>query len=178
MRLTLQGYSFKKEFICMKFQISLILKRLSNEVVNRTLGNMIRCLCGENPMLWDVSLAQAEFSYNSAVHSLTGFSPFNVVYKTLPRQMVDMVDLPGKKNIQANKMGEEVQATHKVVRAKFTKSIAKYKVDADKHRRIKLFKAGYEAMVFLQKVVIANITIFNLHSLVCFVDGKHVTYNI
>ena len=98
------------------------------EVVNRTLGNMIRCLCGEKPKLWDVSLAQAEFAYNSAVHSSTGFSPFDVVYKTSPRQVVDLVDLPGKKNVQVNKMVEEVQATHEVVRAKIAESNAKYKV--------------------------------------------------
>ena len=121
------------------------------EVVNRTLGNMIRCLCGEKPKLWDVSLAQAEFAYNSAVHSSTGFSPFDVVYKTSPRQVVDLVDLPGKKNVQANKMVEEVQATHEVVRAKIAESNAKYKAAADKHRRIKLFKIGDEVMVFLRK---------------------------
>ncbi|GJU67611.1 transposon ty3-I gag-pol polyprotein [Tanacetum coccineum] len=97
------------------------------EVVNRTLGNMIRCLCGEKPKLWDVSLAQAEFAYNSAVHSSTGFSPFEVVYKTSPRHVVDLVDLPGKKNIQANRMVEEVQATHEVVRANITEANAKYK---------------------------------------------------
>nr|GFA09370.1 putative nucleotidyltransferase, ribonuclease H [Tanacetum cinerariifolium] len=83
-----------------------------NKVVNLTLGNMIRCLCGKKPKLWDVSLAQAEFAYNSAVHNFTGFVPFQVVYKTSPRHMVDLVDLPGKKYVQANRMVEEVQATH------------------------------------------------------------------
>ncbi|GJW75994.1 RNA-directed DNA polymerase [Tanacetum coccineum] len=97
------------------------------DIVNRTLGNMTRCLCGEKPKLWDVSLAQAEFAYNSAVHSSTGFSPFEVVYKTSPRHVVDFVDLPGKKNIQANRMVEE-------------------------HRRKKLFQVGGEVMVFLCKV--------------------------
>ncbi|GJX34089.1 transposon ty3-I gag-pol polyprotein, partial [Tanacetum coccineum] len=67
------------------------------------------------PKLWDVSLAQAEFAYNSAVHSSTGFLPFEVMYKTSPRYVVDLVDLPGKKNVQANRMVEEVQATHEVV---------------------------------------------------------------
>ncbi|GJZ09314.1 RNA-directed DNA polymerase [Tanacetum coccineum] len=95
------------------------------EVVNRTLGNMIRCLCGEKPKLWDVSLAQAEFAYN--------------------------IDLPGKKNIQANRMVEEVQATHEVMRANITEAIAKYKIAADKHRRKKMFQVGDEVMVFLRK---------------------------
>ncbi|GKA22794.1 putative nucleotidyltransferase, ribonuclease H [Tanacetum coccineum] len=110
------------------------------ELVNRTLGNMICCLCWEKPKLWDVSFAHAKFSYNSAVHSSTGFSPFKVVYKTYPRHVVDLVDLPGKKNVQANRMVEEVQATHEVVRANITEANAKYKIAADKHRRKKLFQ--------------------------------------
>ncbi|GKA29603.1 RNA-directed DNA polymerase [Tanacetum coccineum] len=121
------------------------------DIVSRTLENMIRCLCGEKPKLWDVSLAQAEFAYNSAVHSSTGFSPFEVVYKTSPRHVVDLVDLPGKKNIQANRMVEEVQATHEVVRANITEANVKYKIVADKHRRKKLFQVGDEVMVFLRK---------------------------
>ncbi|GJW76183.1 putative nucleotidyltransferase, ribonuclease H [Tanacetum coccineum] len=94
---------------------------------------------------------RAEFAYNSAVHSSTGFSPFEVVYKTSPRHVVDLVDLPGKKNVQANRMVEEVQATHEVVRANITKANAKYKIAADKHRRVKLFQVGDEVMVFLRK---------------------------
>ncbi|GJT03776.1 RNA-directed DNA polymerase [Tanacetum coccineum] len=121
------------------------------KAVNRTLGNMIRCLCGEKPKLWDVSLAQAEFAYNSAVHSSTGFSPFEVVYKTSLRHVVDLVDLPGKKNVQANRMVKEVQDTHEVVRANITEANARYKIAADKQRRKKLFQMGDEVMVFLRK---------------------------
>ncbi|GKF16896.1 hypothetical protein Tco_0061814 [Tanacetum coccineum] len=64
---------------------------------------------------------------------------------------MDLVDLPGKKNIQANRMVKEVQATHEVVRANITETNDKYKIAADKHRRKKLFQAGDEVMVFFRK---------------------------
>nr|GEU79611.1 transposon Ty3-I Gag-Pol polyprotein [Tanacetum cinerariifolium] len=72
------------------------------------------------------------------------FSPFKVVYKTSPRHVVDLVNLLGKKNIQANRMVEEIQATHEVVRANITEANAKYKITADKHHRKKLFQVGNE----------------------------------
>nr|GEZ58848.1 kanadaptin-like protein [Tanacetum cinerariifolium] len=85
------------------------------KVVNHTLGNMIRCLCGKKPKHWHVSLAQDKFALNNAVHSSTGFSPFEVVYKASPRHVVDLVDLARKKNVQANNMVEKVQTTHENV---------------------------------------------------------------
>ncbi|GJR63393.1 hypothetical protein Tco_1505555 [Tanacetum coccineum] len=81
----------------------------------------------------------------------TVFSPFEVVYKTSPSHVVDLVDLPGKKNIQAHNMVEEVQATHEVMRTNITKANAKYKIVADKDRRKKLFQVGDQVMVFLRK---------------------------
>nr|GEU44494.1 putative mitochondrial protein [Tanacetum cinerariifolium] len=105
------------------------------EVVNRTLGNMIRFLCGKKPKFWDVSLAQAEFTYNSTVHSSTRFSPFEVVYKTSPRHVVDLVDLPGKKNGQANRMVEEVQATHETFNVSDVYEFHSEEVNEGKHSR-------------------------------------------
>nr|GEY57758.1 transposon Ty3-I Gag-Pol polyprotein [Tanacetum cinerariifolium] len=101
----------------------------------------------------DVSLAQARFAYNSVVHSSTGFSPFEVVYKTSPKHMVDLVDLSGKKNIQANKMVKEVQATHEVVRASITEANAKYKIATDKHRWKKLFQVGDECTRHVRETI-------------------------
>ena len=38
------------------------------EVVNRTLGNLLRCLVGENLKTWDLILPMAEFAYNGSVN--------------------------------------------------------------------------------------------------------------
>jgi hypothetical protein len=47
------------------------------EVTNRTLGNLFRCLAGDNVATWDLILSQAEFAYNSTV---TEKIPFELTY--------------------------------------------------------------------------------------------------
>lgn len=38
------------------------------EIVNRSLGGLLRTLVGHNPKLWDLCLPQAEFSFNNMIN--------------------------------------------------------------------------------------------------------------
>lgn len=64
------------------------------EVVNRSLGNMLRALVGENIRAWESHLCQAEFAHNHAVNRSSGFSPFHVVYSVIPQCPLDLAPLP------------------------------------------------------------------------------------
>lgn len=55
------------------------------EVINRSLGNLLRCLIGDNLKSWDLKLPQVEFSHNPATNRSTGLCPFQVVFATIPR---------------------------------------------------------------------------------------------
>ena len=38
------------------------------EVVNRSLGNLLRCLVGDHQGTWDLILPRAQFAYNNSVN--------------------------------------------------------------------------------------------------------------
>lgn len=64
------------------------------EVVNRSLGDLLRCLAGELPHTWDSMLPHAEFAYNASCNRSTDFSPFQIVYGFPVSLPLDCIDLP------------------------------------------------------------------------------------
>ena len=63
------------------------------EVVNMSLGNMLRSLIGESPKQWDRVLAQAKFASNDSPNRSTGMSPFQILYGMHPRGVCELRDL-------------------------------------------------------------------------------------
>jgi hypothetical protein len=50
------------------------------EVVNQSLGDLLRSLVAEHHSEWDQILPQEEFSYNDSPNRRTGQSPFQIMY--------------------------------------------------------------------------------------------------
>ncbi|GJS56512.1 putative nucleotidyltransferase, ribonuclease H [Tanacetum coccineum] len=89
------------------------------EVVNRSLGNLLRCLVGDHVKAWDQKLCQAKFAHNHAVNRSTGFNPFQVVYSAQPRRPLDLMSLlvSGSVPKKVQDFVEGLREVHKVVRA-------------------------------------------------------------
>ncbi|KAL4017179.1 hypothetical protein IC575_024855 [Cucumis melo] len=64
------------------------------EVVNRTLGVLLRSLISKNLKSWEETLPFVEFAYNRAIHNTTHCSPFEVVYGFNPLTPLDLSPLP------------------------------------------------------------------------------------
>jgi hypothetical protein len=72
------------------------------EVVNRTLGTMLRAALKKNLKMWEECLPHVEFAYNQAIHSTTKVSPFQVVYSFNLRAPIDILPLPTSERIHSD----------------------------------------------------------------------------
>jgi hypothetical protein len=59
------------------------------EIVNKALQQYLRCFVHNEPTKWGDYLHWAEWHYNTAVHTSTGLSPFQVVYGRAPPTLND-----------------------------------------------------------------------------------------
>ena len=60
------------------------------ERFNRTLKQMLACYVNENQTDWDLYLDNLQYAYNSAIHSTTKFSPFELFFGRLPKLPIDL----------------------------------------------------------------------------------------
>ena len=94
--------------------------------VNRTLGNMLRCLARDKQKQWDLALTNVEFVFNNVHNCSTRYTPFAIIYAKMPNFIVDLLDLhlPKRKvagTFVANvaQVCEEVQRNLEVTNVKY-----------------------------------------------------------
>jgi len=73
--------------ITVKYHFSIL------RLVNKSLGNLLRCLVGEKITGMRSFVIYAEFTYNSSVNRVIRMSPFEIVHGYRPRQPVDLIPM-------------------------------------------------------------------------------------
>ena len=100
------------------------------EVVNHTLGTMLRAVLKKNLKAWEECLPHVEFAYNRATHSTTNVSPFQVVYGFNPLASIDILPLPTSEMIHsdAKKRADFILQMHETTKHNIEKMNEKYRV--------------------------------------------------
>ena len=123
------------------------------EVVNRTLGSLLRAVVGKNLKTWENCLPFIEFAYNRTVHSSTGFSPFEIVYGFNPLTVLDLMPLPLSDitSLDGTQKAEMVRAIHEQARQHIEQKNRMYAQKANKGRKQVLFEPGDWVWVHMRK---------------------------
>jgi hypothetical protein len=106
------------------------------EVVNKSLGDLLRSLVTEHHSQWDHILPQAEFSYNDSINRSTGQSPFQIVYGMQPRGVSELKDSEKAefRSASAEDFAEAMKELHSQVKERLQNSNQEYKRREDQHR--------------------------------------------
>jgi hypothetical protein len=123
------------------------------EVVNKSLGDLLRSLVTEHHSQWDSILPQAEFAYNDSVNRSTGKSPFQVVYGMQLRGVSELRDSgqTATSSASAEELAEVMKELHSQVKEQLQNSSQEYKHRADQHQRQLQFKVGDLVLTHLRK---------------------------
>jgi hypothetical protein len=114
------------------------------EIVNQSLGNLLRSLVGDNIRQWDLVLPQVEFAYNRSSNKTTGKSSFEVVYGCNSKTPLDLVSLPISHSYSGNtdERAKVIKDLYEQVSKRIEKQNQKYERPTNKHRRDVIFKEG------------------------------------
>ena len=123
-----------------------------SEVVNRSLGDILRCLVGVKQGIRNLILSTVEFAYNNSINRSISRSPFQIVSGYSPRTPLDLVPLPPHMRVSEpiENFTKHIHDLHAEIRRKISLSNKKYKLVADVHRRCKEFNVGEYVMVCIR----------------------------
>jgi hypothetical protein len=123
------------------------------EVVNRSLGDLLRSLVTEHHSQWDSILPQAEFAYNDSVNRSTGQSPFHIVYGMQSRGVSELRDSEqtATRSASAEEFAEAMKELHGQVKQRLLDSNHEYKRRADQWKRQLQFEVGELVLAHLRK---------------------------
>jgi hypothetical protein len=117
------------------------------EIVNKVMQQYLRCFVNDKPKQWGKFLHWAEWHYNTAIHTATGISPFQVVYGRAPPVLADYIE--GSTTLQAVEANEmDRTEVLQQLKKKLLKAQAIMKEQADQKRIPHQFKEG--DMVFVK----------------------------
>ncbi|XP_071923181.1 uncharacterized protein [Coffea arabica] len=134
------------------------------EVVNRTLGTLLRALVKKNLKSWEECLPRVEFAYNRTVHSATHYSLFEVVYGFNPLTPIDLAPLPSSEHtsLDGKKKADFVRRLYDAVRVNIEKHTQQYVQQANKHRCKMVFELGDWLELFEEYNVSATFNVKDL----------------
>jgi hypothetical protein len=119
------------------------------EVFNRVLEQYLRSFIHNKPSQWSKFLAVAEWSYNTSVHSSTGFSPYQITFGKEPPSIPQY--LQGSSPIEVvDTMLDSCQQLIDKLRRNLLKAQDKMKYFADQKRRDVSFATGQFVYVRLR----------------------------
>ena len=119
------------------------------EVMNRILEQYLRAFVHSQPSQWFRFLPLAEWSYNTSLHSGSGYTPFEVIYGKPPPSLPQY--LAGTSNNEAvDSLLTSRQELHDTLQRRLLKAQASMKVHADSKRQDITFEPGQWVYVRLR----------------------------
>nr|AAQ72730.1 putative integrase [Petunia x hybrida] len=129
------------------------------EVVNRTLGALLRAMTRGKAGTWIDRLPMMEFAYNRTLHSMIGMTPFECVYGFNPLIPLDLTPLPREMvvNFEGKARAKALVELHAKAKKNLEESYAKVAAKKNKGRKKVELKKGDYVWVHFRKERFPNL---------------------